>query len=216
MVRSDKPRQLIVEGTDDLFAVVGLMQSHCDWPRAKEEAPVWVEPAGGVDPILESGFLSAYLKMREIRSLGVVLDADEHASGRYQSIRDQCSQLFPNMPQSMPREGLIVTDEGGKRFGVWIMPDNASPGTLEVFLKYLVPAGFQSLWNHAEVAVDHARTLGATVKEADIPKAHMHTLLAWQDEPGQRFGVAITKSVLDPNSPHAQPFVAWFKNLYEL
>ena len=192
------------------------MRAHCDWPVDKESAPVWIERADGVDNLLQPGYLSAFIKMRDVKRLGVVLDADEYAAARYDSIRDQCISYFPGMPRSMPWEGLIVDGFDGKRFGLWIMPDNGSSGTLEVFLRYLVPEELNSLWEHAEASVATARTLGATVKQADLPKAHMHTLLAWQDEPGQRFGVAITKSVLNPNAPHAEPFVTWFKRLYDL
>lgn len=192
------------------------MQAHCQWPREKELAPVLVVPAGGVEAILEPGYLSAFIKMREIRSLGVVLDADQHSLARYESLRHQCSPFFPCMPEALPRDGLIVSGEDGKRFGVWIMPDNVSPGTLEVFLKFLVPDESKALWEHAEASVVEARKHGATFKDSDLPKAQMHTLLAWQDEPGQHFGVAISRSVLDPKSAHAEPFVTWFKELYGL
>lgn len=216
MARSDKPRQLIVEGPDDLFAVVGLMSAHCEWPTEKERAPVWIVPAGGVEVILEPGYISTFFKMREISVLGIVLDADEHAFERYRSIRRQCVAFCPDMPEMVPPQGLIVSGEDGKRFGVWVMPDNTSPGSLEVFLQLLVPEEVQPLWRHAEDSVEKARRLGATVKPAHVPKAQMRTLLVWQDEPGQSFGVAISKSVLDPHSPSADPFVAWFKELYEL
>jgi hypothetical protein len=37
-----------------------------------------------------------------------------------------------------------------------------------------------------------------------------------QDEPGQSPGVALTAKILDPQSPHAKPFIGWFRDLYQL
>jgi len=54
------------------------MRAHVDWPEPKEKAPVWIDPAGGVDKILEQGYLSAKLKMPGLKALGVVLDAADN------------------------------------------------------------------------------------------------------------------------------------------
>ncbi len=96
------------------------------------------------------------------------------------------------------------------------MPDNVSPGTLETFLHTLVPPESASLWAHARRAVASAKKRGALCREVHLPKAELYTWLSWADPPGQSPGLALTKRVLDPHLPSAQPFVAWFKRLYNL
>jgi len=100
--------------------------------------------------------------------------------------------------------------------GLWIMPDNASEGTLETFLRFMIPDGSAPLWAHAEASVASARVLGAACRESHTAKAHLYTWLAWQDPPGQSGGKALTQRILNPRSPISEAFVQWFLNLYQL
>jgi hypothetical protein len=214
---STNPNQLIVEGWNDLFSVVGLMSAHVDWPDGKDKAPVYIEMGNGAQEILKDGFLSAYLKSPVIRTLGVMLDADLGAQGRYDRVLAFCSPFFSLLPSRLPRDGLITENAGGsKRFGLWVMPDNSSDGTLETFLKYLVPAGHDSTWKHAVDSVRAARQLGCPYKDNHAEKANLYTWLAWQDPPGQKPGECLTQKILDPHSPSAKPFVTWFRSLYKI
>ena len=145
-----------------------------------------------------------------------MLDADFHADGRFQRILQLCAALFPNLPEQMLPAGLVVENEDAKRFGVWLMPDNTSQGGLEIFLRYLVPEEQDALWTRACDCVATAVSSGAQCRESHIPKANLYTWLAWQDPPGQSSGLALTKKILDPQSQYAEPFVQWFKRLYEL
>lgn len=210
------PNQLTVEGPDDLFAVVGLMRAHIDWPELKENAPVWIVAAGGVEKILEQGYLDIKLMTPGLKTLGVILDADDDPRARYASFRNRCSGVFPGLPQEMPTEGLIAENADSQRLGLWIMPDNVSEGTLETFLRYLVPTGSVPVWEHATKSVIKARELGATCRECHISKANLYTWLAWHDEPGQSPGIALTRKVLDPHSLSSIRFVKWFRDLYQL
>jgi hypothetical protein len=94
------------------------------------------------------------------------------------------------------------------------MPDNLAERCLETFLRRLVTD--EAVWDHAVASVRHARDIGAKCKDVHLPKADLYTYLSWQDEPGQSPGAALTQRILDPKSPHAQPFVDWFRKLYEL
>jgi hypothetical protein len=209
------PKLLIVEGSDDLFSVVGLIRAHVDWPDGKENAPVRITAAGGADKILEQDYLQVELKTSGV-TLGVVLDADTNPKGRYESVRNLCVGTFPRLPKEMPAEGLITENEDEKRFGLWIMPDNTSEGALEIFLRFLVPENSAALWEHATESVTTARTLGANCREHHIGKANLYTWLAWQDPPGQSGGRALTQNILDPHSRNSAPFVKWFRDLYQL
>ncbi len=112
--------------------------------------------------------------------------------------------------------GLIIKNNDGKHFGAWIMPDNQKLGMIETFLRYLVPGNQAALWSHAERSTADALDHGATYKHLHSDKARIHTWLAWGDPPGERFGTALLKKILDASAPSATPFVKWFKDLYQL
>jgi hypothetical protein len=145
-----------------------------------------------------------------------MLDADTKPRGRYDSVRNLCLSVFPDLPADLPNTGLIIDNDEGQRFGVWIMPDNSSEGSLETFLKYLVRDEAKPVWEHGVQSVTKAKEMGAACRDCHDEKANLYTWLAWQDPPGQYPGRALTKRVLDPNSPSAASFVTWFRELYQL
>jgi hypothetical protein len=192
------------------------MQAHIAWSAVPDEYPVFISAGGGANEILTSGLIPLKLRERFTTILGVMLDADEKPQGRYANRRSQCLSDFPGMPQNLPSEGLVIENGDKKRLGVWIMPDNVTEGSLEVFLRYLVPSDLEALWNHAVDSSTSAKGLGATYRDCHCPKAHLYTWLAWHDEPAQRAGEAITRKILDPHAGSAKPFVKWFRELYQL
>ena len=200
----------------DLFSIVGLVSAHVNWPKEELRWPVFIHIGNGAEEILKDGVIALYLKGPVVKTLGIMLDADTKPKGRYQSIRHRCVQFFPKMPPDLPSDGLVIENDKQQRLGVWIMPDNASDGGLETFLKHLVPDPKGATWKHAEESVSTARKLGCSCADCHIEKANLYTWLAWQEPPGQSPGVSLTKKILDPQSTSAATFVAWFKRLYQL
>ncbi len=192
------------------------MEAHVPWAQDKNQAPVHIEIGKSATEILAEGYLTAILKTSGVRTVGVMLDADTSPKGRYLSVRSICLGMFPDLPLELPKTGLIAVNDARIRLGVWIMPDNSSDGSLEAFLKYLVPKDAIELWNHATASAAAARAMGAECRDAHIEKSNLFTWLAWQDPPGQKPGLALTKRVLDPLSPGAASFVKWFRELYGL
>ncbi|MGO4884719.1 MAG: DUF3226 domain-containing protein [Bryobacteraceae bacterium] len=213
--KRDYPKILIVEGVDDKHCVIGLMKHHIDWPEASDGWPVWIEVGNSVDEILVPAYVTTEIKASNAKIVGVVLDSDLTAAGRYDRVRQLCTSLFPSMPAAMPKQGLIVHNED-KRFGLWVMPDNSSPGDLETFLRYLVPEKQNALWHQACQSVAAAVSAGADCRSAHIMKAQLYTWLAWQDPPGYSPGLALTRKILDPQSEYAAAFVRWFRELYQI
>jgi hypothetical protein len=207
---------LIVEGVDDKHSVIGLMRSHVDWPEEKARWPVYVELGNSASEILEPAFLTTHFKEAGVTTVGIMLDADSNPSGRYQSIRNTSSKFFADLPETLPAGGLVARNPGGMRMGVWIMPDNLAEGCLETFLRYLVPNSEETIWKLAVDSVQSAKAHGASCPDKDTPKSNLYTWLAWQNPPGQQPGLALTKHILNPKSTHAEPFVKWFRELYEL
>lgn len=94
------------------------------------------------------------------------------------------------------------------------MPDNQrDPGKLEDLLRTLVPTG-DTLYEHAEHSTDEAVGRGAQFAENDRIKATLHCWLAWQESPGLPYGTAIKAKFLNTDSPAAQKFMGWFRQLY--
>ena len=133
--KRDYPKILIVEGQDDKFSVISLMKHHIEWPENMEGWPVYVEVSFSVEEILTQGYLTAQVKAGHLQTMGVMLDADDHSAGRYQRLKDLLKQLFPGLPEGIAGDGLITENDDKKRLGIWIMPDNASEGCMEVFLR---------------------------------------------------------------------------------
>ncbi len=209
-------KRLLVEGTDDLYAIAELIGHHVEWPSRKEHAPVRIEWRDGVENILDEDTIPVRLKAPDTDILGVVIDADDEIDRRWRRISTLCAPFFSNIPIDLPPGGLITKNEVGKYFGIWIMPDNQKHGMLETFLRYLVPGNQASLWSYAERSTGEALNHGANYKSLHSDKAQIHTWLAWADPPGERFGTALLKKILDANAPSAAPFVQWFKELYQL
>lgn len=192
------------------------MRSHIYWPEHKSEWPIYVDLGNSVDEILKPAFLTTQFKEAGVTTVGIMLDADTKPDGRYQSIRNTCIKFFPNLPEKLTTAGVVAKNTGGMRMGVWIMPDNLAEGCLETFLRYLVPDAEEPIWKLAVESTQTARSRGAKFPEKDTPKSTLYTWLAWQSTPGQQPGLALTKHILDPKSAHAEPFVKWFRDLYEV
>ena len=208
------PNLLLVEGHEDLQSIAALMGAYTPWPEDKRKAPVWIHLGKSAEEILHPAYLPIQIKNPETLILGVVFDADKAPAPRYQRVVSHCSPYF-DFPPDLPPEGVVV-ERNQKRFGLWIMPDNSSPGDIELFLKHLVPDFNGPTWKHAEESVKKARNIGCPCHDAHIPKANLYSWLAWQNPPGQSPGRAVTQNILNPLSPSAKPFADWFMRLYQL
>jgi hypothetical protein len=227
---SNKSRVLLVEGKGEVHALSELCERNgIAWgPRGREV--VFIQPLDGISGSKLS-IIPTKLKDSGIEHLAVILDADADPAARWQSIRDRVVDIFDDLPPSPPPDGYVREVAPGsihisprlRRFGVWTMPDNQSRGMLETFLLALRPEHqAPDLFHHAEAAVDRARELAITTGSNVFTPAHrdkalIHTWLAWHgNPPGASFATAIQQKVLDPKHPMAQPFVAWFRRVFEL
>ncbi|MDJ0733891.1 MAG: hypothetical protein QNJ47_07360 [Nostocaceae cyanobacterium] len=156
------------------------------------------------------------MKASGLTHLGLIVDADDNLSGRWESIKNACSKIIPDFPQELPKTGLIHPTNTGIKFGVWIMPDNEMRGMLETFLAYMIPDESDTLWQYAQEVVKSAKKKGANFKDVHLDKANIYTWLAWQNSPGRQLHQAIKEQILNPQHPKAQTFFNWFKDLYDL
>lgn len=147
---------------------------------------------------------------------GVLIDADEDIKNRWVSIRNQFIKQGINIPENLPKEGLIFKNfKPDIKIGIWIMPNNNQNGMLEDFIKFLVPND-DSLLPIAKSTLDtiEAQNLQKYATEHKS-KALIHTWLAWQEDSGTPMGLSITKKYLTTDEETCMKFVNWLKELFK-
>jgi hypothetical protein len=210
-------KRLLVEGREEQRVVPELIeQNGIPWGENKDSWIVEIVESNGIENLLKRGVIEAELKSSGLTHLGILVDADDVLENRWEVIRDRCSKAFPNLPKSFPDIGIIFENDVGLRLGVWMMPDNKTAGMLETFLGFLVPDTQDKLYLAAQESVQNARTLGAPYIDAHLSKANIYTWLAWQNPPGRQLHQAVVEQILSPRSAHAQPFISWFRKLYQI
>lgn len=201
---------LMVEGKDDLHVVAALCKRY--------EVPELFRIRGhdGVEAMLQA--FPERLDESDRQRLGIVIDADPDVgvARRWASVTAHLQQRdYPGVPRRPDRDGTILGSPGPflPVVGIWLMPDNDASGTLEHFLRFLVPEG-DRLLPRAEAAVRRLPLADRRFSPAHRTKAELHTWLAWQENPGVPFGTAITARYLDAGVPQAQAFVDWLRRLF--
>lgn len=209
MVPASSKFRLMVEGPDDKYCVIHLTETHgLDWGEPEFWMPhIW--DCGGYDKLRNS----LPIAFKTYSKLGVIVDSDP-GTNRYESIIKALENTAIKFPELLPEEGLVVKDDSGTiRLGIWLMPDNQTDGTLEGFLSNLVPSE-DARWDHAQESVTLAKEKGAEFPDNLVKKANLHTWLAWQREPGLRFGTAIKAGYFATDQQLVTNFYAWFENLF--
>jgi hypothetical protein len=198
-------RVLLVEGNDDFHVLASLFKHHNipDTFRLNE--------TGGIDRLLET--FPVQLKATAIERVGIVVDADLSIADRWRAIQAILhSAGFANVPDAPDEQGTIITQANKPDVGVWLMPDNRLPGLVEDFATYLIPQN-DRLSQLALQAIDAIPSEDRRFSGAHRSKAHIHTWLAWQADPGTPMGLAITKKYLDAQAPSAANFLRWVDRL---
>lgn len=198
-------KRLLLEGRDDKHVVKKLLfhhNLHEDFDFKDKE---------GIEKLLAT--LAEEIEATDVERIGIVIDADLDLSrqwARVTGILIHCG--FIDVPNAPDPNGTIIVGEDGKRIGIWIMPNNVLKGALEDFVAQLITDG-DILWPRAQNNVNDIPKPDRRFKPTYLSKAHIHTWLAWQEEPGTRMGEAFTKRYLDPARPQAQTFIKWIRRL---
>lgn len=203
-------RILLVEGKDDEHVLKHVCGNH-NLPHLDK-----IIAHGGVNELLEG--LPVRLKAScDGDIVGVIVDADTDLSARWDALRNRLIDAkYEHVPESPLAGGVVLEPPPNTllpRVGIWIMPDNQREGILEDFLRFLVPDN-SALFKHVESSVETIPEGEVRFGALAVPKAKIHTWLAWQEEPGKPLGLAITARYLDPNVDQVRVLVSWLNRLF--
>lgn len=214
-MRLDRPskestrNRLYVEGADDFHVVCALVRkSGVVWAATDSRIPFAPDTNGDANALAKAVLAAKNLDPR----VGLVIDGDAQPASRWLEIHRRFRALGVDLPEVYSNDGVIVSVGGDRRIGVWMMPHGGQPGAVEAFVATLIPDS--TLKQHADVATDQARALGAAFADKDLEKARLRAWLAWQRAPGAPYGRAIDEGFLASSSPMADALVRWFHGLY--
>jgi hypothetical protein len=213
--------RLLVEGSDDQHLIRRLLERRnigsvlARGEKKADPRSIVIAEKGGYGQLRDS--LRVELDVPELERLGIVVDADVDANDRWTSLRNHLTALGGvGIPETLSPGGTLFNVERTEKtvtVGVWVMPDNTRPGMLEHFVASLISSN-DVLWPRAEQVVAQIPQDERRFRPQHEIKAHAHTWLAWQEEPGRPYGVAMTFGWLDAKSPAADAFISWIRQLY--
>jgi hypothetical protein len=156
--------------------------------------------------------------------LGILLDADEGAGKAWSQLRDLLVLKdalewhgidLRDIPNS-PVQGGWIGRTGIVRLGVYILPDNSSPGMLETLLWDCLRQRDQPLGRYISDRTKGAREHGATFKDIHLHKALYHTYLAWNDPPDEMVSRKVSTEEMDFSDPRIASLVTWLVDMFDL
>ena len=214
---------LLVEGKDDENVIRHLAKFHLPQRVVygsqidsatlleEDESAVFIKEKGSITNLIRT--LYEEVDRSDLLRLGIIVDADETVESRWQQLSDKLNKIgYRQVPGKPLTEGTIIQERELPTVGIWVMPNNLLSGKLEDFLTALI-ADNDVLWPKAQQDVAAIPTEHRKFSELDTIKAKLHTWLAWQEEPGRPYGIAIRAKFLDANAPHAQEFMNWLNKL---
>ncbi|MDJ0510161.1 MAG: hypothetical protein QNJ64_13035 [Crocosphaera sp.] len=211
--RQPNPQQLLVEGMNDFHVISALCEKY-NVPETFCIPRPDKRKTQGVEALLLE--LPTILKEKRLKTLGIVVDADQDLQARWQAINNKLKSVgYDNIPKTTCPKGWIYEQKELPKIGIWIMPNNQLTGKLEDFVSYLIPDDDQ-LQLKANEILNELETLKINgYNKKDKIKAFIHTWLAWQKKPGQPMGTAITTNTLKNNPAIAETFINWLNQLYK-
>ena len=226
MVKVDSSRfLLLVEGQDDQHFIQQLWNKHYYQKQSKslfytnQKPPFSILDKKGA-PSLISG-ITEEIDVPDREVLGILVDADNDLNEQWKKIAHELKTATKH-PQAIPKHpdpmGTIINNyKIGKskrelRIGVWLMPDNASPGELEDFAVKMVPDN-DPVW---PLSKEYIQNIPKQYRKFDCdktPRAELYAWLATNKDPG-RMGSAIKAEDLTLNNQPSETLLKWLSELF--
>jgi len=157
--------------------------------------------------------LTGTLRTSGLERLCVVFDAERRtAQEHWEELREiLLGEDYADCPAEMPPGGLIVEAEGKPRVGVWIMPDNVSPGMIEDLYTDAIAEDDRERMR-AEKFIDGIPEAERLFR-AKRTKAVLGVWLSIQEDPMSP-GQALGRNAISSNQGKIQDFAAWLQKLF--
>ena len=196
------PRVLLVEGQDDKH-VVGHLRERCQL-----ELDFDVLDIGDVESLL--AVVGAHTKAPGRQAVGILIDANDDIGTRWQAVRHRLLEEDFTLPSGPNPRGTIIKTR--PRIGIWLMPDNSSPGELEDFVVKMIPAK-DRVWPLSRGYIDGIPEKDRNFSEKKKVRAELYAWLAARKDP-RRMGTAIHAHDLEVDGNLAREFITWLTELF--
>ena len=199
-------RVLLVEGQDDEHVVRHLCL------RSQPMPPFHIENKLNVDTLLDS--IKQEVRVPGRNAVGILVDANDDLNARWSAVANRLREGNIEVPRTPEPTGTLI--EGTSRIprvGIWLMPDNTSPGELENFVSEMIPND-DPVWPLAKDYIDGIPKSDRKFIEKKVPRAKVHAWLATREEP-RKMGVAIRAQDLHVDGPLSTTFANWLRQLFE-
>ena len=200
---------LLVEGQHDEH-----MASHfwCSRNSYVESLPFKVIDKKGYSSLLDS--IKSEVNVSERKVLGIIIDANASLNVRWNAVVTKLQKEGIKVPCSPKVTGTIIPETiRSPRIGIWLMPDNASPGELEDFVTEMIPDE-EPVWPLSEHYIDSIPKLDRKFPKNKILRTKVHAWLATRKKPGQ-MGLAIRHKDLDVTGPLSTAFADLLQELFK-
>lgn len=203
--------KLLVEGNDDQHVIWAICQKY---DIAQTFDVIDVE---GISEVVKR--LPLDIKSDAVKTVAVVLDADQNLQQRWQSLKISLAPYGYQVPDQPNPDGFIhLPHDIYPSIGIWLMPDNLQSGMLEDFVRLLIrPDDLLNPFVEQILSQIERETIESRYDPVyHRAKAYIHTWLAWQKDPGTPMGLALTKTYLDHNTDLCLRFVSWLNRLFNV
>ena len=198
---------LLVEGNDDEHVF------HHITDRLDATLEFRILRKGGIAPLLAA--IERDIRVPGREAVGIVTDANDDLNARWQAVTDRVRRagLGIRPPTHPDPAGTIIPGAARRpRVGIWLMPDNQSPGELEDFVAAMIPDG-DPVRPLAERYIDGIPVSDRKFAEGKTERAKVHAWLAAREDP-RRMGAAIVAGDLDTEVTLCQSFATWLRRLF--
>lgn len=193
---------LLVEGQDEKYVVRRICETEGQIPS------VCISPKGGIDPLLKG--IPPEIDVEGRTVVGIVVDANDDLQSRWDAVAGRLREANVEPPAGPATQGTII--DSRPRIGVWLMPDNQSPGELEDFIADMIPDG-DPVWPLSKDYINGIPEQHRKFKDRKIVRAQVHSWLATREDP-RPMGLAIKARDLNTATKNCERFVGWLRELF--
>ena len=195
---------LLVEGLNDRHVI-----EHLYWKRFDDEPPFEVVDKEGYSN-LRAAILSEVIAP-DRRAVGIVVDANDDPGSRWTAVTNRLRRACPGMEfGSLSASGSII--DGEPRIGIWLWPDNGTPGEIEDFVAEMIPRD-DPVWPLSEGYIEGIPEKHRRFSPRKARRAKLHAWLAATAEP-KFMGTSIRAGDLEIHGTLATRFTDWLKKLF--